>query len=142
MATICGIMKLPIDDTAAAAELRAVATAATPSASGTADSSMRAPARISKGRNQRPADDEVSDPRARALEEEDEFRETDKSPVSVAKKAPAKPGKVAKPGPGGLGGLPVSPKVLIIAGAAVVRLAGSVRVGLEADITIGSSVGG
>jgi hypothetical protein len=103
------------------------------------DNSMRAPGRISKGRNQRPADDEVSDPRAKALEEdEDEFRETDKSPVSAAKKAPAKPAKAAKPGPSGPGGLPVSPKVLIIAGAAVVLLG---IIGTVVAIATGSSTG-
>jgi hypothetical protein len=104
----------------------------------TDSASKPAPGRLSKGRNQRPADDEVSNPRAKALEaeeEEDEFGETDKSPVSVAKKAPAKAGKAAKPGPGGL---PVSPKVLIIAGAAVVLLG---IIGTVVAIAAGSSNG-
>jgi eukaryotic-like serine/threonine-protein kinase len=103
------------------------------------DSERLAPGRLSKGRNQRPADDEVSNPRARTMEEE--FGGTDKKAVAVGqngKKALAKPGKGAKPGPGGLGGLPVSPKVLIIAGAAVVLLG---IIGTVVALATGSSKG-
>jgi serine/threonine protein kinase len=99
--------------------------------------------RASKVRNRRSEDDELSDPRAKALEEEgdEEFGSTDKSPVSVGqngKKAASKPAKAAKPTSGRPGGLPVNPKILIIAGAAVVLLG---IIGTVVAIATGSSKG-
>jgi serine/threonine protein kinase len=107
------------------------------------DSAKVVSGRLSKARNPRPANGEaeVSEPRAKALEQE-EFGSTGKSPVSVGqngKKAMAKPGKMGKPAPKALGGLPVSPKVLIIAGAAVVLLG---IIGTVVALATGSSKGG
>jgi serine/threonine protein kinase len=106
------------------------------------DSEKIAPGRLSKARsNPRSVtvDADLSEPRGKALEQE-EGGSTGKSPVSAgqnSKKAMAKPGKAAKPGPKGPG-LPVSPKVLIIAGAAVVLLG---IIGTVVALAMGSSKG-
>ncbi|HVG59668.1 MAG TPA: serine/threonine-protein kinase [Hyalangium sp.] len=99
--------------------------------------------RLSKARSSRAVteESEVPAPRAKAQEKE-EFGSTGKSQVSVGqngKKAMGKPGKGAKPAPRGPGlGLPVSPKVLIIAGAAVLLLG---IIGTVVALAMGSSKG-
>jgi serine/threonine protein kinase len=79
-----------------------------------------APSRPSKMSRppKREEEDERSDARAKALE--DEPSETGKVPAA-SKKPAAKPGKAAKPPPSGPG-KPINPKVFIIAGAAVLLL--------------------
>ncbi|MBN1207238.1 MAG: protein kinase [Myxococcaceae bacterium] len=89
----------------------------------TTDSARPAPARPSRmSRPQKQVDDEVSDPRAKALEEEDEGPDTASGVGGPGKKGAAvKGGKPQKPAPRGPR-KPIDPRLFIVGGGAVLLL--------------------
>ena len=92
------------------------------------------PSRPAKGRNSRQDEDELSDPQAKALDEEP----SDAGKALAAYKKPAaKPGKAAKPPPAGPR-KPINPKIFIIAAASVLLLG---VIGTVVALASGSSKG-
>jgi eukaryotic-like serine/threonine-protein kinase len=103
----------------------------------TTDNAKISSARPGKGRNSRQdEEDEYSDARAKALEQDEEPPDSGKA-AAASKKAAAKPGKAAKPPPAG-SRKPVNPKLFIIAGAAVLLLG---VIGTVVAVAAGSSKG-
>jgi len=100
----------------------------------TTDSAKAPQARPGKGRNARQNEDEHSDARAKAFEEEPS--DTGKAPAA-SKKPAAKPGKAAKSAPTGPG-KPINPRIFIIAGASVLLLG---VIGTVVALASGSSKG-